>query len=81
MIQQGFGDGADGWVGMYVFGSADVGMGQHGWVLLLVRPQGVYALAPAKQQAVAEETLAVWCSMAGSLGWHGLKVRITLYLL
>jgi hypothetical protein len=35
----------------------------------------VYALAPAKQQAVAEETLAVWCSMAGSLGWHGLKVR------
>jgi hypothetical protein len=34
----------------------------------------VYALAPAKQQAVAEETLAVWCSMAGSLGWHGLKV-------
>ncbi|WIA39982.1 hypothetical protein OEZ86_013411 [Tetradesmus obliquus] len=33
----------------------------------------VYALAPAKQQAVAEETLAVWCSMAGSLGWHGLK--------
>ncbi|KAF6260029.1 hypothetical protein COO60DRAFT_940116 [Scenedesmus sp. NREL 46B-D3] len=33
----------------------------------------VYALAPAKQQAIAEETLAVWCSMAGSLGWHGLK--------
>jgi hypothetical protein len=51
-----------------------VGTGQHGCVLLLVRPQGVYALAPAKQQAVAEETLAVWCSMDGSLGWHGLKV-------
>jgi hypothetical protein len=27
-----------------------------------------------KQQAVAEETLAVWCSMAASLGWHSLKV-------
>ncbi|KAF8062916.1 relA [Scenedesmus sp. PABB004] len=35
----------------------------------------VYALPPAKQQAVAEETLAVWCSMAASLGWHGLKAR------
>ena len=35
----------------------------------------VYALPPAKQQAVAEETLAVWCSMAASLGWHSLKVR------
>jgi hypothetical protein len=34
----------------------------------------VYALPPAKQQAVAEETLAVWCSMAASLGWHRLKV-------
>jgi (p)ppGpp synthase/HD superfamily hydrolase len=34
----------------------------------------VYALPPAKQQAVAEETLAVWCSMAASLGWHSLKV-------
>jgi Flp pilus assembly protein protease CpaA len=55
-------------------------MGQHGWVLLLVWPQGVYALAPAKQQAVAEETLAVWCSMAGSLGWHGLKVRLECYI-
>jgi (p)ppGpp synthase/HD superfamily hydrolase len=34
----------------------------------------VYALPPAKQVAVAEETLAVWCSMAASLGWHSLKV-------
>lgn len=34
----------------------------------------VYALSPDKQQAVAEETLAVWCSMAASLGWHRLKV-------
>eukprot|EP00879_Flechtneria_rotunda_P005523 GHRR01005816.1.p1 GENE.GHRR01005816.1~~GHRR01005816.1.p1 ORF type:complete len:1309 (+),score=612.22 GHRR01005816.1:725-4651(+) len=33
----------------------------------------VYALPPTKQQAVAEETLAVWCSMAASLGWHRLK--------
>jgi (p)ppGpp synthase/HD superfamily hydrolase len=38
----------------------------------------VYALPPAKQQAVAEETLAVWCSMAASLGWHSLKVCSTL---
>lgn len=38
----------------------------------------VYALHPAKQQAVAEETLAVWCSMAASLGWHGIKVRAVL---
>lgn len=36
----------------------------------------VYALPPAKQQAVAEETLAVWCSMAASLGWHRLKVSV-----
>eukprot|EP00775_Hariotina_reticulata_P012549 gene12547-12682_t len=33
----------------------------------------VFVLHPAKQQAVAEETLAVWCSMASSLGWHRLK--------
>ncbi len=35
----------------------------------------VYALAPEKQHAVAEETLEVWCSMAECLGWDGLKVR------
>jgi hypothetical protein len=33
----------------------------------------VYALPPEKQQAVAEETLHVWCTMAEYLGWHGLK--------
>lgn len=35
----------------------------------------VYVLAPDKQRSVAEETLEVWCSMAESLGWDGLKVR------
>ncbi|GLI66621.1 hypothetical protein VaNZ11_010546 [Volvox africanus] len=33
----------------------------------------VYVLAPEKQRSVAEETLEVWCSMAESLGWDGLK--------
>jgi hypothetical protein len=33
----------------------------------------VYALPPEKAQAVAEETLHVWCTMAEYLGWHGLK--------
>ncbi|GLC43641.1 hypothetical protein PLESTM_001498700 [Pleodorina starrii] len=33
----------------------------------------VYVLPPDKQRSVAEETLEVWCSMAESLGWDGLK--------
>lgn len=41
----------------------------------------VYALSPDKQRAVAEETQAVWCSMAASLGWHRLKVSVMLMLL
>lgn len=33
----------------------------------------LYSLPRDKQAAVAEETLHVWCSMAGYLGWHALK--------
>ncbi|KXZ48441.1 hypothetical protein GPECTOR_28g851 [Gonium pectorale] len=33
----------------------------------------VYVLAPDKAASVADETLEVWCSMAESLGWDGLK--------
>lgn len=40
----------------------------------------VYALAPNKQLAVAEETLEVWCSMAEYLGWDGLKVKLLVML-
>jgi len=35
----------------------------------------VYALAPAKAQAVALETLRIWCSLAERLGMFALKVR------
>lgn len=34
----------------------------------------VYALAPAKAQAVALETQRIWCSLAERLGMFALKV-------
>ena len=33
----------------------------------------LYSLPRDKQLAVAEETLQVWCSVAGCLGWHALR--------
>jgi hypothetical protein len=36
----------------------------------------LHSLPRDKQAAVAEETLHVWCSMAGYLGWHTLKAEM-----
>nr|XP_016513112.1 PREDICTED: uncharacterized protein LOC107830146 [Nicotiana tabacum] len=36
----------------------------------------IYALPPAKAQAVAQETLAIWCSLASRLGLWALKAEL-----
>ncbi|GER50532.1 Guanosine-3',5'-bis(Diphosphate) 3'-pyrophosphohydrolase [Striga asiatica] len=36
----------------------------------------IYALPPSKAQAVAEETLAIWCSLASRLGLWALKAEL-----
>ncbi|KAL3837972.1 hypothetical protein ACJIZ3_022563 [Penstemon smallii] len=36
----------------------------------------IYALPPAKAKAVAEETLAIWCSLASRLGLWALKAEL-----
>ncbi|CAN4089402.1 unnamed protein product [Withania somnifera] len=36
----------------------------------------IYALPPAKVQAVAQETLAIWCSLASRLGLWALKAEL-----
>ncbi|XAR52094.1 hypothetical protein NMG60_11019995 [Bertholletia excelsa] len=36
----------------------------------------IYALPPAKAQAVAQETLVVWCSLASGLGLWALKAEL-----
>lgn len=35
-----------------------------------------YALPPSKAQAVAQETLAIWCSLASRLGLWALKAEL-----
>ncbi|EPS65368.1 hypothetical protein M569_09409, partial [Genlisea aurea] len=36
----------------------------------------IYALSPAKAQAVAQETLVIWCSLASKLGLWALKAEL-----